>query len=156
MRRVRLQLLVFLVAVLTAVPCLAAPDKFRAALSGKEEVPRVSTPAKGDMRLEISGSEVSFELNVKGITRPTAAHIHKGKKGESGPPLAGLFGGPTKSGSFSGILANGVITEKNLLGELEGKTVADLAKMIKSGNTYVNVHTETYPAGEIRGQIKRR
>jgi hypothetical protein len=55
---------------------------------------------------------------------------------------------------FSGEIAKGTITEKDLIGPLAGKTVGDLVKMIKDGGAYVNVHTDKYPDGEIRGQIK--
>ncbi|HBG06997.1 MAG TPA: hypothetical protein DDY22_15940 [Geobacter sp.] len=154
MRRLLQLLPVFLFTTLLAVPGLAAPKKFRAQLSGKNEVPRVRSPAKGDLKLTVSGNEISYELNVKRITSPTAANIHRGRKGETGPPVAGLFGGPTKTGPFSGILDQGVITEKSLLGDLQGRSVADLVRLIKSGEAYVNILTETYPAGEIRGQIK--
>lgn len=68
--------------------------------------------------------------------------------------MAGLFGGPARIGSFSGILAQGGITEKSPLGELQGRTVDGLVTLIKSGQAYVNILTETYPTGEIRGQIK--
>jgi hypothetical protein len=33
-------------------------------------------------------------------------------------------------------------------------TTADIVEAVKAGNAYVNVHTVTYPAGEIRGQIR--
>lgn len=154
MRRVQQILLVLVCTLLPAVPGHAAAEVFRAELSGKHEVPRVKTRAKGDLKLIVSGKEMSYELNVRRITSPSAANIHRGRKGENGPPVAGLFGGPTKIGSFKGILAQGLITEKSLLGELQGKTVDDLVQLIKSGNAYVNILTETYPAGEIRGQIK--
>ena len=36
----------------------------------------------------------------------------------------------------------------------KGKTLADLITQIKTGNTYVNVHTKKNPDGEIRGQLK--
>jgi hypothetical protein len=37
---------------------------------------------------------------------------------------------------------------------MAGKTVLDLTQSIEVGETYVNVHTEENPNGEIRGQIK--
>ena len=46
------------------------------------------------------------------------------------------------------------MTEKDLMGKLSGKPLSDLVKLIKSGGTYVNVHTDGHPDGEIRGQIK--
>ena len=154
MRRVKLLLLVFLFTALAPVPCVAKQKIYRAALSGSQEVPRVKTPAKGNLKLTLSDNVLTFELNVKRITSPTSATIHRGRKGENGPPVAGLFGGPKKVGGVKGMLAHGAITEKHLLGELEGKTTADLVELINSGDTYVNILTETYPAGEIRGQIR--
>jgi hypothetical protein len=154
MRRLPKWLLLFTLAVLPATTGHAAQKIFRAELSGTNEVPSVKTPAEGDFKLIVSGNELSFELNVEGITSPSAAHIHKGEKGENGPPLAGLYGGPTRVGAFKGILAQGLITEQSLIGELQGKKIADLISLIRSGHAYVNVNTETYPAGEIRGQIE--
>lgn len=154
MRTVSLLSLVCISTVLLAMSWGTRQKIYRAELSGSQEVPRVNSAAQGDLKLVASENEMSFELNVKGINTPTAAHIHKGKEGENGPPVAGLFGGPAKTGSFKGILAQGLITEQTLMGELEGKTVADLARLIESGRAYVNILSETYPMGEIRGQIK--
>jgi hypothetical protein len=50
-------------------------------------------------------------------------------------------------------LAEGVITDANLIGLLAGKTLEDLIEHFYNGNAYVNVHTLQYPPGEIRGQI---
>ena len=60
-----------------------------------------------------------------------------------------------KAGNFSGTLAEGTITERELMGSLMGKSVKDLVKQIKKGHAYINVHTDKYPNGEIRGQIKK-
>jgi hypothetical protein len=37
---------------------------------------------------------------------------------------------------------------------MQGKTLADLISAINNGDTYVNVHTQTHPDGEIRGQVQ--
>lgn len=147
----------FLVCVLclfTVHPGWAAKKRFQAKLSASEEVPAVKSDAKGDFKLTVYKKELSYELNAEEIMNPTAAHIHRGKKGENGPPIAGLFGGPAKEGKFSGVLAVGTITEKSLLGDFKGKSIADLVRLLRSGNAYVNIHTDTFPAGEIRGQIR--
>jgi hypothetical protein len=150
------QLLLILVAILLpALNLMAADLGYHAELAGKNEAPQVKTPATGTLKMVLSGNELTFLLNVDGITSPTSAAIHSGRKGENGPPVAGLFGGPAKPGAFRGILATGKITGKNLLGELQGKTLAELVRLLDSGQAYVNVLTETYPAGEIRGQIRR-
>ena len=36
---------------------------------------------------------------------------------------------------------------------MKGKQISDLATAMSNGSTYVNVHTEKYPNGEIRGHI---
>jgi hypothetical protein len=115
----------------------------------------VETPATGEATFTLSkdGKELTYTLAVKDIENATAAHIHAGKKGENGGPLAGLFAGPKKEGMFSGEIAKGTITDKNLMGPLAGKKVKDLVKVIKDGGAYVNIHTEKNPNGEIRGQI---
>jgi hypothetical protein len=156
MKKIKLLLFVVLVTALTASFGLAAETSFHAKLSGGESNPAVKTKAKGKVRFKLSkdGKELSFKLTVKDIANVTAAHIHTGKKGENGPPVVGLFAGPKKEGTFSGTLAEGTITENDLIGDLQGKSLDTLIKLIKSGGTYVNVHTDANPDGEIRGQVK--
>ena len=157
MRMLKYPLLALLAALLTAsIGFTAEKGSFKATLSGGEAVPKVKTLAKGEAEFKLSkdGKEFTYKLTVKDIENVTAAHIHLGKKGIEGPPVAGLFAGPKKEGKFSGVLAEGVITEKELLGSVSGKPLKELVKLIKSGDAYVNVHTDGYPVGELRGQIK--
>lgn len=147
---------VMLFIVFTTVMTASLGMAFDADLSGKQVVPAVKTKAHGeaDFKLSKDGKELTYKLKVKDIENVTAAHIHTGMKGENGGPVAGLFAGPKKEGKFSGELAKGTITDKDLIGPLAGKTIGDLVKMIKDKGAYVNVHTDKYPDGEVRGQIK--
>ena len=156
MKKVKVLLFVILATILTVSVGFAAEKSFHAKLTGNDEVPSVKTKAKGDVKFKLSsdGKELSYKLQVKNIENPTAAHIHLGKKGKSGPPLVNLFSGPKKEGTFSGDLSEGIITAKDLSGDLMGKSLDDLVKLIKSGDLYVNVHTDANPDGAIRGQIK--
>jgi len=156
MKALKLVLYVAIAIVLTASLGMAASQTFKTTLMGKDEVPAVVTTAEGSVVFELSndGNALTYTLSVKGIENATAAHIHAGKMGENGGPVAGLFAGPKKEGKFSGELAKGTITDKNLVGPLAGKTMADLVTMIKSGGAYVNVHTVKNPDGELRGQLK--
>ncbi|NHN46511.1 CHRD domain-containing protein [Halostella sp. JP-L12] len=127
---------------------------FVASCSGDEEVPPVDTEATGTgtFKLRKGGSELQYKLTVANITDAVAAHIHYEVAGENGPVIVGLYGGST-TGRTQGVLAEGTITDDDLTGPFSGRTVADLVDAIRAGNTYVNVHTEAHPAGEIRGQI---
>lgn len=156
MSTLKLLLFVILSTILTVSVGFAAEKSFHAKLTGNDEVPSVKTKANGDIRFKLSrnGKELSYKLHVKNIENPTAAHIHSGKKGKNGPPVVNLFTGPKKEGKFSGVLSEGTITAKDLVGDLMGKSLEELVQRIKSGDAYVNVHTDANPNGEIRGQIR--
>jgi len=156
MNKTKLLLFVILSTILTVSVGFAADKSFHAKLTGNDEVPSVKTKAKGEVKFKLSsdGKELSYKLTVKNSENTTAAHIHRGMKGKNGPPLANLFTGPKKEGKFSGTLSEGTITAKDLSGDLMGKSIDDLVQLIKSGDTYVNVHTDANPDGAIRGQIK--
>jgi CHRD domain-containing protein len=91
---------------------------------------------KGTFTGDITGGKLKFTLKFSGLTGPaTAAHIHMGAKGVSGPVVVPLCG-PCKA--------------------TVSKTVpvaASVVAAIKKGKAYVNVHTAKYPNGEIRGQL---
>ena len=156
MGKVKLLLYVLLATILTVSVGFAAEKSFHAKLTGDAEVPSIKTKAKGEVKFKLKedGKELVYELHVKHIENPTAAHIHRGVKGKSGPPLANLFTGPKKEGKYSGELAKGTITAKDLSGSLKDKSIDDLVKLLKADEAYVNVHTDGNPGGEIRGQIK--
>ena len=156
MKKIQLLLFIILASVLSVSLAFAADKSFKANLMGEDSVPPVKSKAKGDSEFKLSkeGKELSYKLKVKNILNASAAHIHKGKKGETGPVIVNLFAGPKKEGQFKGNLANGTIMAKDLMGELQGKPLDALMQLIASGDAYVNVHTDAYPDGEIRGQIK--
>ncbi len=160
MKKLSISLLtVVLIAMVPAVGMAAKKaggHAYKTHLSGGAVVPPVKTTAKGMaiFEPEMGGKELKYKLTVKDIENVTAAHIHIAKKGKNGPPVAGLFAGPKKEGKFSGALGEGTITDKDLVGPMGGKTVKDLIKALRSGELYVNVHTDKYPDGELRGQIK--
>ena len=129
---------------------------FNVQLAGSEEVPPVDTKATGSA--EFKGphfDSIYYSVNVSNIDKVTAAHIHSGKTGENGPIVVTLFKTESPSSEvMNGILTSGNITNADLEGPMAGKTLIDLNKAMELGETYVNVHTEEHPNGEIRGQIK--
>lgn len=135
---------------------------FEASMNSSQEVaptPVVSN-ATGQTVFQLSedGKSLSYKLWVDKVENVTMAHIHLAPVGVNGPVVAWLYppGPPPqpKPGVFSGLLAEGVITQANLVGPLEGMTLDDLLKEMRAARTYVNVHSVQYPAGVIRGQIK--
>jgi hypothetical protein len=136
---------------------------FTAPMDSRQEVAltEVVSNATGTATFQYrSGSgEIRYKLIVANIENVRMAHIHVGARGVNGPVVVWLYPDAPPAqlieGRFSGILAEGVITEDSLVGQLAGKELEDLLELLMSGDTYVNVHTDQYPAGEIRGQIDR-
>lgn len=136
-----------------------ANGNFRAVLSGDQEVPPVETNARGQasFRLSKDGSSISFQVNVANIENVTMAHIHAAPAGQNGGVVVWLYpSAPPMQllpGKTNGILVQGVITQDDLVGSLEGQELSDLLELFATGWAYVNVHTLQFPAGEVRGQI---
>jgi CHRD domain-containing protein len=139
-----------LVAVLAAVaaamlivPALASArdTALTAKLSGSNE-----RPDKGDKNgtgfaavvTDDTANQVCFVLAWDKIGTPIMAHIHRGGRNVAGPVVVLFFmGTPKKAACVSAPHA----------------LVTSIAK--KPKNYYVNIHTTAFPAGAIRGQLKR-
>ena len=126
--------------------------QFNAKLSGEQEVPPVQTTSSGMAWFKPMQDKVWFKLNVTDMQGVTQAHIHTGKQGENGPVVVTLYKSATPQ-PINGKLAYGNITANLLEGPMKGKQISDLVTAMSNGGTYVNVHTEKHPNGEIRGQV---
>ena len=132
-------------------------QKFTAKLTGKDEVPPKDTKSTGTAESNVTadGKIMTYKVNVMNMDKVTQAHIHSGKQGVNGPPVVWLYNSSKASSPMNGMLSQGNITSSDLVGPLKGKQISDLVKLINDGEAYVNVHTETNPKGEIRGQISK-
>lgn len=132
---------------------------FRTHARGDEEVDPVDTDAQGQAIFQLSkdGEELSYKLIVANIENVLMAHIHLAPAGQNGGIVVWLYpSGPPPQpipGRFQGVLAEGVIDGDDLVGDLEGEGLDALVAEMRAGNTYVNVHTEQHPGGEVRGQV---
>ena len=135
-------------------------QSFSAALSGNDEVPPTESNSTGTAKFQVTEnndneSQVSYWVNITGIKEVNAAHIHNGTTGENGDIVATLSNGISAEGDDRppqiGFAGN--ITSNELQGPLEDKEISDLVGLMSDGNAYVNVHTDKYPDGAIRGQI---
>ena len=114
---------------------------FKADLNGASEVPAPGTPttATGKATLVFDNTTKIFKLTVThDVVNPTMAHIHKGAVGVSGSPV---FPSPTSSFTFP--ITNYTSPVLTQLQEDD----------LRAGLYYVNIHSDAYKAGEIRGQL---
>ena len=106
-------------------------------LSGEREVPPNESANLGYALLALDDNTLSFSIYWTGVTGDfSGAHFHYAAAGESGPVVFNL-------GPF--IVGNTAIGEW----EMSDDDLEDL----EEGEIYVNVHSSTYPGGEIRGQV---
>lgn len=165
----KIGLVVSLVAVLVlafgvAVVAADSSRNFTTHLKGEFELPAaVDTQAQGQasFRLSEDGDTLYYKLIVANIENVTMAHIHlinpANPSSGIGAPVVWLYPSAPPAqlipGRFSGVLAEGTITDASLVNALAGGTLDDLLAAIESGQTYVNVHTLQFGGGEIRGDL---
>ncbi len=130
-------------------------ERFITELTGFEEVPPVNnTSAIGVAEFKLGRDNIMYIVNVTDIENVTAAHIHRGQVGENGPIVITLFKKDTPTTAMTtGVLSEGNITAANLEGPMAGQLLSNLTSAMQNEQTYVNVHTQQNPNGEIRGQI---
>jgi CHRD domain len=138
-----------------------------ATLSSLNQVRTVLAPSSGRFEMQLTpDATISFSLTYANMSSPvTGAHIHFGASRTNGGVVVFLCGGPKPACPASGIVT-GVITAEDVSVLPadnpdsvipQGITPGDLAgllQVIRSGDTYVNVHTANFPSGELRGQVK--
>jgi len=151
---------------LAASAAQGAIVQYAASLNGPSESPPNQSPATGSALFEfdtithILSMSITFQ-NLVGTT--TVAHIHA-DTAVSGTGTAGVAHGLTgwttglQSGSYNNTI-NLLSTTSYSSGYLtaHGGTAAsaetDLLAAMSNGRAYLNLHTTTYPGGEIRGFI---
>lgn len=121
-----------------AVSLTAGAEDVKVTLTGAEEVPAVTTDAKGEGTITIGKDmAVSGKVTTTGV-EGVAAHIHLAESGKNGPPVITLTKGA--DGSWSAP-AGAKLTDEQY-------------KAFKAGHLYVNVHSAAHKSGEIRAQLK--
>ncbi len=159
MPRLLTPLMLVLIALMAIPRIAAAGDRFRAELSGAEEVPPVDTNATGEFRIKFNDEETAaeFRLTVNDGVRVQQAHIHCGEVGVNGPIIIFLAGLHLPGWDVDGRwVSNTTVTNENIVNTSCGSTLAEIAQSMRDGRTYANVHTKAHPGGEIRGQIVPR
>lgn len=105
-------------------------------MGGDQEVPPNDSTAVGSCLVALSSLQKSVILDcTHDVVGPTAAHIHNAPAGVSGPVVFDLGTGASP-----------------IHGDWTTITPEQVTELL-AGNMYVNVHSDLFPGGEIRGQI---
>ena len=120
----------------------AEPSSFKVPLTGAQSVPAVETSGAGtaDLTYDPATRKVTWNITYSGLSsQVTMAHFHgPAKQGQNGPVVIWLtVQGATPSNPIAG----------------SATLTPEQAKQFSAGEWYVNVHTQSHPAGEIRGQV---
>jgi hypothetical protein len=143
-RNVLPQLSGSLAALLLSITiCHAEVIIFRSELSAAAEVPPNPSTARGsaEVRLDTATRGLSWVIEYSGLTAPLrVAHFH----------------GPASPTANAPILVP--ITLVGARPPLVGATTLSEQQIqdVLAGRWYINLHTGTYPSGEIRGQVIRK
>ncbi|HET9225393.1 MAG TPA: CHRD domain-containing protein [Thermoanaerobaculia bacterium] len=166
MSRKGLQVSVLVVAaVALSLPAWGQTGSAR--LRAFEEVPAISSNADGaiTIRLNNAGTSLSYQLSYEGLQGAvTQAHIHIGQRGVNGGIMiflcSNLGNGPagTQACPASPATITGTATAADVVGPgAQGITAGQFGEVLRAmrnGVTYANVHTDLFPGGEIRGQLR--
>lgn len=105
-------------------------------LSSKQEVPENSSSASGTLAAvyDKNTNNLSYTITYSGTT-PTGMHFHKGEVGVAGGVEVAI-----EAPYSSGMVGSATLTDAQ-------------EEALLAGDLYLNIHSETFPAGEIRGQV---
>lgn len=124
-------------ALLVAAPASAAERTFFALLNGGQVVPPSTSQAFGIAYLtyDTALKRLCFSITYSKLEGPeTEAHLHGGKPG-------------TVDVVFFDLPLNS--PKKSCIGPFGKKE----EKALYTGQTYINIHSEAWVAGEVRGQV---
>ena len=143
--------------------------EFDARLNGYNEVTSKSTVARGSFEAELRNGTIRYRLSYRNLeTAALFAHIHFGQPHVNGGVIAFLCGGggkpacPATTGTVTG-----TITPADIVGPgpdptnpaadqgIEPGSFQEAVRALRAGAVYANVHSERFPGGEIRGQLRK-
>lgn len=167
-------------AVALAIPGFQAEaddrNQFVAAFSGFQEVGALNAETGAifshgqgtlALKVDLGNRLINYELTYSGLSSNVLqSHIHFGKRhvpggvmvffcsnlgnGPAGTPVC-----PNPTGTVTGTITAASVVGPTAQGVTAGDFAAVLAAL-QSDTAYGNIHTQNFPAGEIRGQIVRK
>jgi hypothetical protein len=141
-------------------------EPFEGTLTGSEEVPAISTAATGrfDAVVRVEHGKIDWTLSYDGLTGDVQqAHIHFAQRDVNGGIsvflCSNLGNGPadTQRCPAAPATLKGTATAADVVGPAEQGIApgefGELVGAMRAGLTYANVHSTTFPGGEIRAQL---
>jgi hypothetical protein len=144
----------------------AGGEKISVGLTGYQEVPPLSSGGKATFEVDVApGSDAfTYKLSYSDIADVTQAHIHFGQLAVNGGIAAflcsNLGNGPggTQACPPAPATITGTIDTTNVIGPnaqgIAPGQIGEVLEAVDAGREYVNVHSATYPGGELRAQLK--
>lgn len=123
--------------MLAAAPAYAETTNFMADLGPAGEVADPTGTGSLEAAYDSETMEFTWTVTYEGLSGPAqAAHFHgPAAEGEDAPPVV-----PIEGDLASPIEGSATLTEEQVT-------------QLMDGMWYINIHTEQYPGGEIRGQV---
>ena len=119
-------------------------------LSGSQEVPPTASPGFGRFTYVTGGDTLCYVLTAFRLGEaPVAAHIHVAPAGSNGPIVVGLELPDPVSAACITAEPDPALNSPMVLTQEELDAI-----IANEAGYYSNVHTATFPAGAIRGQLR--
>lgn len=157
---------VVVILVVLSVVLAWAASGYSNSLSGRNEIPSNNSAGYGSVNTRLAKDpnnankmSLYYDIYAIDLTSPiTSSQFRLGKSDISGPTLKSVTMKQQMENNKNVHRVNGVwdLTMQNT-NESEQPTMDHLQilEALRNGNIYFNIHTERYPAGELRTQITK-
>ena len=155
-------------AIITGSADASSVENFHAVFSGFSETPAVLSDGQEtlELKLDRTGKTLTYKLSYSNLSAPvTQSHIHFGKvhvaggvmvffctnlgNGPAGTPACPANGG-TVTGTLNATSVVGPTAQNVTAGDFDA-----IEDALETNTAYANIHTTAFPAGEIRGEVRR-
>jgi len=144
------------ISALLLVSAISITQSGNAQVTGKftaDLMPRSGSSASGTATLELQDNAVKYNIDATGLNNVTDIAISQ-ETGTGRAPDVVIIRTASQSGLGQGTGGlSGNFTESELIGPLQGKTLADFVKAINDGKIIFRVQTVAFPLGEIAGNV---
>lgn len=164
-----LSLILVTMTAFLAVSAVHAQERIAATPEGTQQVPAVISPGTAFFFATINedGTEIQYNFTYENLRgEPLQAHLHMAQEGVNGgiflfictnlgngPP--GVPACPAPGDTVSGSWNQDDVVPIDSQGMNGGSFAFSRAiKAIRNGVAYVNLHSNLFPAGELRGQVR--